>query len=289
MSKSKAKTIGITLGDPCGIGPEVIAKALTSLAADDLARLHLIGETSKFQPGRPSHESAQASLEYLKTAVRLLKAGQIDALVTGPVWKEGITDLGIKFQGHTEFLAQAFAVKKFEMMFVTPKLKTVTITRHIPLHSVSRAITTHRVLDAILLTHQVLQKIFKIKKPAMAVCGLNPHAGEGGTIGKEEVNSIIPAIKKAKQKNINVTGPLAADTLFSPEIAGCYDVVIAMYHDQGIIPVKALYFTTLVNFTIGLPFVRTSPAHGTAFNIAGKNKANPSSMIEAIKLALRLS
>jgi len=174
-------------------------------------------------------------------------------------------------------------------MFVADKLKTVLATRHIPLSRVSKKITPALLTEVIHLAAVALQNYFKIKNPAIAVCGLNPHAGENGEMGKEEIQTIIPALQKIKRNGIDVRGPFSADTLFYPPISQKYDAIISMYHDQGLIAIKSLYFKNLVNLTIGLPFVRTSPAHGTAFDIAGKNKADPSSMQAAIKLALQLS
>jgi 4-hydroxythreonine-4-phosphate dehydrogenase len=225
---------------------------------------------------------------YIEKAIELLKQKEITALVTAPVCKETITALGKNFHGHTEFLAEAFRVTNFDMMFVTKTLRTVIVTRHLALREVSPALTGEKIGQTIHLANDALQKYFRIKRPRIAVCGVNPHAGEGGTIGREELTTIIPAIEKAKAKGLLISGPLSADTLFTPMVAKDYDVIIAMYHDQGLIPVKTLYFRNVVNLTIGLPFIRTSPAHGTAFNIAGRNKADPSSMMESIRLAARL-
>ena len=312
MLKSRPK-IGITIGDPCGIGPEVVAKALMNLSDQDLGanfcvigdyhvfsdyyphfkRNHFIDlkniDLQHFIPGKGGRVSGQASFDFLTHAVQLLKEKKIQGLVTAPVSKEAISSIGVKFHGHTEFLADSFDVKKFAMMFITESLKTVVVTRHVPLRKVSQILTKQNIYETILLTSQVLRQFFKKPNARIAVCGLNPHAGEGGKIGKEEILKIIPAIKKASHRGINLSGPLAADTLFSPVIAQHFDAVIAMYHDQGLIPVKTLYFSQLVNLTAGLPFIRTSPAHGTAFDIAGKNKADPQSMIAAIKLAATLS
>ncbi len=281
--------IGITLGDPAGVGPEVIAKSLAKPSIQKLGHFKIIGNPSpKIKPGRPDQHSAQASLAYLQKAVELLKSRKINALVTAPVCKEAITALGKPFHGHTEFLAHAFHVKNFEMMFVSKALRTIIVTRHIPIQRVSRSITLTKVYNTILLANKSLKEHFKIKRPRIAVWGLNPHAGEGGSMGQEEITKIIPSIHKAQREGIHVQGPFPADTLFSPDTTRGYDVIISMYHDQGLIPVKTLYFNQLVNLTIGLPFIRTSPAHGTAFDIAGKNKADPSSMSEAIKLAAKL-
>jgi 4-hydroxythreonine-4-phosphate dehydrogenase len=308
----KKPIIGITLGDPAGIGPEVVAKSLRQPAIAKLANFVLIGDKSIYQRysskipakscfldlkqisfrdirlGQPNRHSASASLVYLNEAIRLLKQRKINALVTAPVCKEAITDLGQPFHGHTEFLADAFRIKDYDMMFVTKTLRTVIVTRHLAIKDIPKALSKDKILKTIKLTNISLQKYFGIRKPRIGVAGLNPHAGEGGTIGKEELTAIIPAIKSAKEKGIRIAGPLAADTLFTPTVGKEYDCVIAMYHDQGLIPIKTLYFRNVVNLTVGLPFIRTSPAHGTAFNIAGKNKADPSSMSEAIRLAAAL-
>jgi len=313
ISTSSNKVIGITLGDPAGIGPEVLAKSLANPRLRNTAQFILIGDSTvlnrylkkiprhcrlidlknisptQYRCGQPSKHSAQASLDYLNRAIELSKAKQIDALVTAPVCKEAICSLGIRFSGHTEFLAESFGIKKVGMMFVTKTLKTVITTRHIPLNQVSHHVTKDLVGATISLTDKALKQYFRMPRPHIAVCGLNPHAGEGGTIGKEEIQTIIPAIQKAQRQHIHVNGPYSADTIFLPENSKKFDGIIAMYHDQGLIALKSLGFQNLVNLTLGLPFVRTSPAHGTAFDIAGKNKADPDSMTAAILLACQLA
>ena len=313
MSKSSNKWIGITLGDPGGIGPEVVAKAFNDPATRHSARFILIGDypvykkyssilyptcifedvkhtpLNRLKIGRPSKEGAQASLIYLNRAIQLLKAKEISSLVTAPVCKETISSIDKNFVGHTEYLAENFKVKEVGMMFVSKKFRIMLVTHHIPLNKVSAFINQKNILETIKLSHLSLKRTFKIQRPRIAVCGLNPHAGEKGILGKEEITKIIPAIKQAQRDHINVQGPFAADTLFAPRITQHFDAIIAMYHDQGLIPAKALDFSHVVNLTVGLSFIRTSPAHGTAFDIAGKNKADPSSMKEAIKLASRLS
>ena len=314
MSKSKNNiTVGITLGDPTGIGPEVVAKALHQPSIRRLANFVIIGDgiifqrflkkkypnlifedlrnpfAAKLKSGCPGRPSAQAALSYLNRAIQLIKTKNIDTLVTAPLSKEYICDLGYNFAGHTEYLASAFGVKKFGMMFVGPKFRIIIATRHIPLKKVPSAINARNIFETLQLTHQALKHLFHIPHAAIGVCGLNPHAGERGRMGEEEKTKIIPAIKKANRLGIRVTGPFAADTLFIMNRYQKFDAIVAIYHDQGLIPIKTLFFTRLVNLTIGLPFIRTSPAHGTAFDIAGKNKANPGSMVEAIKLAIDLS
>ncbi len=311
MTHARRPRIGVTLGDPAGIGPEIIARCLKSKSLTGSAEFVLIGSRDvaaqngiresrrcriddplplrkTVRPGAPTTETARASLRYIERAVELIKSKEIDAIATGPVSKEAISALGTKFQGHTEFLAAAFNVKKFEMMFVSKKMRTIVVTRHIPVKALSRAITKEKVYATICLADEALKKFYKIKHPLIGVCGLNPHAGEGGRIGDEEIKHILPAVQKAQKKGIKVSGPFAADTIFSPLTAGSFDLVVAMYHDQGLIPVKTLYFNELVNVTVGLPFPRTSPAHGTAFNIAGQNKADPLSMKTAIEIAVQM-
>ncbi len=300
------------MGDPAGIGPEIIAKTLRTSALRQCGKILIIGDSSVFQryqtkfpgnctfldlkllaknavrPGRGDDVAARASLGYLHKAVQLLQTGTIHALVTAPVSKENISALGHFFQGHTEFLAQAFRCRHVEMMFVARNLRVILLTRHIPITQVSSMINKKSLLKTIRTAHATLLRHFKIKNPRIAVCGLNPHASEGGRIGDEEQRYIQPAVSRAREDGINVSGPFAADTLFAPHNSKNFDLIIAMYHDQGLIGIKSLYFDDLVNTTIGLPFVRTSPAHGTAFNIAGKNKAHPGSLLASIKLAAQL-
>ena len=301
------------MGDPCGIGPEIIAKALSNPSVHKLGKFQIIGDLQVFKKysqnslkncsfidlknfniaririGKPNKKAGEASLAYLDTALSLLKAKKLSALITGPVCKEAVQMLDPKFKGHTEYLANFFNVKKFDMMFVTQNLKVVIATRHVCIKNVSSLITIKSLCQTIRLTLESLKKQFKLKNPKIAICGLNPHAGEGGKIGREEQQVIIPAIKRIRKISTNIVGPFAADTLFCPFNIKKYDAVIAMYHDQGLVPIKASAFNSLVNLTIGLPIIRTSPAHGTAFDIVGKNKADPSSMIESIRLAAHLS
>ncbi len=285
ISRSSKPRVIITMGDPSGIGPEVVLKALASPEVKGLADFFVIGETS----AKTGAAAGFASIEYIDKAIELLKAGKADALVTGPVNKASIKKAGFKnFQGHTEYLADKFKVKNFAMMFVGKSLKVTLATRHIPLKNVPRILNSSGIYNAISLTHKSLKEFFGISSPRIAVCGLNPHAGEAGAFGDEEKRIISPAIKKAAASMKNIIGPVSADAAFHDAINKKYDAVIAMYHDQGLAPFKALYFTSGVNLTLGLPFVRTSPDHGTAFDIAGKGVADPSSMIAAIKLAVIL-
>ncbi|MFT7538098.1 MAG: 4-hydroxythreonine-4-phosphate dehydrogenase [Lysobacterales bacterium] len=300
--------IGITLGDPAGIGAEVVAKALAKRATGINANFTIIGNqllfdryfkksknitfkslsSRKHKAGKSTKYSGQESIEYLDQAIRLLKDKKIDRLVTAPICKEAICLTQPKFTGHTEYLADAFKSRNVGMFFVAPKLRVQIATRHIPLKDVPNALTQKLIQDNLNLMASTLKDLYGIKCPTIAVCGLNPHAGESGIIGDDEIKTIIPAINKVKGKGYKVLGPLPADTLFQTSKFDTFDAVLAMYHDQGLIPIKTLYFDELVNLTIGLPIIRTSPAHGTAFDIAGKDKANPASMNAAIKLAIGL-
>jgi len=314
-NRNTRPNIGISIGDPAGIGPEIISRALTNKEVLRLADFTIIGdsfvfkrlgqyqkiaarstlidlgniETKLFKFGKINVTNARASVAYIDKAMELIKEGEIDGLVTAPVNKESINRSGIRFIGHTEYIARKMHTHDFAMMFVTPALKVVLASRHIPLAEVSKYLTKENIYKTMRLTIRALKNNFKINRPSIAVCGLNPHAGEGGYLGREEKDKIIPAIERIKKEfSCNIQGPLASDTLFYFAKKKIFDAVIAMYHDQGLIPLKLLSFKNAVNLTIGLSFIRTSPAHGTAYNIAGKNEADPGSMIEAIKLAARL-
>ncbi|MBF0503722.1 MAG: 4-hydroxythreonine-4-phosphate dehydrogenase PdxA [Candidatus Omnitrophica bacterium] len=295
-NKRALPSIAITMGDPRGIGPEVIRRALSKKSLLGQGRFIVIG--NKKILGRvpslvqvlevPYETAGEGSLKFLDRAVALIKEKTVDALVTAPVSKEAVSLYHKGFVGHTEYLAQAFGVRRFDMMFIAPYVRLTILTRHVPLRNVPDLISVPVVFDSIILMAQTLKKRFRVRSPKIAVLGLNPHAGEGGLLGSEDIKYILPAIRKARACGINTIGPLPADTFFAFQTCP-YDGIIAMYHDQGLAPLKAVYMKDLVNLTAGLPFVRTSPAHGTAFNIAGKNKADPSSMTAAIKLACELS
>ncbi|MFC1590614.1 4-hydroxythreonine-4-phosphate dehydrogenase PdxA [Candidatus Omnitrophota bacterium] len=228
------------------------------------------------------------SVEYVSKAVKLLRSGIGDALVTAPIHKASAGKAGFRFAGHTEYLAHLTKTKKFAMMLIGGMLKVTLVTRHVPLKEVSAAISEKAVREAIEMTHDTLLKKFKIRSPRIGVAGLNPHAGEGGMLGKEE-RAIEKAIAGSSRKIGNLIGPRPPDVIFHEAYSGQYDAVVAMYHDQGLIPLKMLYFKTGVNLTLGLPFIRTSPDHGTALEIAGRGIADPDSMKEAIKLACSLA
>jgi len=294
------RSIVITMGDPGGIGPEVVRKALAQKSLLKKGHFIVVGDKKILGRIHPSVEvvdiryttAGEGSLKFLDKAIDLIKAGAADALVTAPLCKEAVSRYHKNFKGHTEYLAEAFEVKNFDMMFIAPHVRLTIVTRHVPLKEVPGLITQKAVFDSIALMAKTLKEKFKIRNPEIAVLGLNPHAGEGGLLGSEDVKSILPAIRKAKAHGINATGPISPDTFFAfrcyPGGRNPYDGIIAMYHDQGLAPLKGLYMKELVNFTAGLPFVRTSPAHGTAFDIAGKNKADPSSMLHALNLACEL-
>ncbi len=300
MLKSNDKVVAITMGDPRGIGAEVIRKALAALRPGDRSRPRFMVIGNRKVLGRlpacvavvdvPYKQAAEGSLKYLQKAVAMIKEGAADALVTAPLSKEAVSLYHKGFVGHTEYLARAFGVKHFDMMFIAPRVRLTILTRHVPLRDVPKLISVPAVFGSIALMAKTLKERFKIASPKIAVLGLNPHAGEGGLLGGEEGRYIVPAIRKARRLGFNAVGPLPADTFFAfCKTGNPYDGIIAMYHDQGLAPLKGMYMKELVNLTVGLPFVRTSPAHGTAFDIAGKNKADPSSMLAAIKLACQLA
>ncbi len=282
------------MGDPDGIGPEVIVKALQSRSIPPRFAFIVVGDQKRlkhlpaFVPvlNVPYRTAGEGALKFLDKSIALIKSGQARALVTAPLSKEAVSRYAKNFKGHTEYLAQAFGVKRFDMMFVAPGLRLTIVTRHVPLQRVPELITAQAVYNSIDLMARTLKEKFKIKAPQIVVLGLNPHAGEGGLLGREDLRSILPAIRKARARGIKVQGPLPADTFFA--FRQHCDGIIAMYHDQGLAPIKAMHMKDLVNFTAGLPFVRTSPAHGTAYDIAGQNKADASSMLAAIQLACRL-
>lgn len=299
-------TIGITIGDPSGIGPEVVVKALLSSNITKDANFIVIGDknvismytdslpcelldlknvdTKSLIMGKPSKDTGKASFEYIMEAFRLIKEKRIDVMTTGPICKSAIYNAGYKFIGHTELLA-SLTKKRVGMMFVAGNLRVVLATIHIPLSKVCKMVTKKRVYETITLTHQSLIKHFKIKEPRICVLSLNPHGGEDEIMGKEE-RIIMEAISDAHNNGIKAFGPYPPDTAFLQKGFDCF---IAMYHDQGLIPLKLLAFDKAVNFTMGLDFIRTSPDHGCAFDIAGKNEANPESMTSALNLAFELS
>ncbi len=307
------------MGDPAGIGGEIICKSINDIGSKSIpviigdmsvirdmeSRLGIKHQTfkrfnegkkgdiefidkgyiKKIQYGISRKEYGRASYEYIIEALRIIKAGHADALVTCPINKASIHNAGVDFPGHTEILADFFHVKEYVMMMANRKMRVSLVTIHIPLKEVPPAITKDRVLSCIDVTNRYLKGHFRIKNPIIKICGLNPHAGEDGIMGNEEI-FIKEAINEAIASGIDARGPFPADTLFYK--IDCH-AFIAMYHDQGLIPVKTVDFPRTVNITLGLPFIRTSPGHGTGFDIAGKGIADQSGFIEAFKVAERLS
>jgi len=304
------------MGDPSGIGAQIILKALSRLKTN--ANIVIIGDRfvfekarqlcalaptgagtadlfvdlnnvrrEKFKFGRLSKENGKASLEYIDKALELIKDKKIDCLVTCPVSKEAINKSGFAFSGHTEYLAEKSNTADFVMMLLNRKLKTVLLTRHLPVKRVSSHINSNRLLSTITITYKGLKKYFSIKSPRIVICGLNPHASDNGVIGSEENNIIKPAIKKLAKDFPGLTGPVSADIAITKTVRKQFDCCVAMYHDQALIALKLLGYNKGANITLGLPFVRTSPLHGTAFDIAATCKAKPDSLIEAIKLAIK--
>lgn len=234
--------------------------------------------------GKEKAVFGKASVEYIKTAYDLVRTNTVDCIVTAPINKAAVNKAGFKFAGHTEYLASLSGVKKIVMMLAGGPLRISLVTRHIPISEVTRYLTAQTIIDTIKITIDALKKDFKIPRPKIGVCALNPHSGEGGILGKEEIRVISPAVKKFRKTD--VMGPIAADALFYDAYRGKFDGVICLYHDQGLIPLKMVARDSGVNITLGLGFVRTSPDHGTAFDIAGKGMADSRSMEEAIKLAV---
>lgn len=236
-------------------------------------------------PGRPDPQWGSATLDYIRLAAKAALKGQVEAMVTCPISKEMIRNLRPTFTGHTEYLAHLSKSRSFGMMLAGQRLKVSLVTIHLSLKKALRILDIKKILTTIELTHQTMTRWFGIKEPHIAVAGLNPHAGEQGAFGSEEKTIIVPAIQAAQGQGMRISGPYPADTLFYWAAQGRYDAVVALYHDQGLIPLKLLHFDTAVNITMGLPFIRTSVDHGTAFDIAGKGLANPESLTQAILLA----
>jgi 4-hydroxythreonine-4-phosphate dehydrogenase len=310
-------TVAITVGDPAGIGPEVVLKALADRAVSGLAHwvivgdaaiLHLVEaltgpvlaslpnaqlldlhqlEPSQLAMGRLSAACGRAALEYVRVATRLCLEGKAAALVTAPVNKEAVAISGEDFRGHTEYIAQLCGASEPRMLLVSDRLRVVHVSTHVSLRKACD-LDSRKVFRTIELGHQALQ-LLGFDRPRIAVCGLNPHAGEHGLFGDEDANLILPAVKSAQAAGLQCEGPLPADTLFLKAARGEYDLVVAMYHDQGHIPIKLLDFEHAVNVSLGLPIIRTSVDHGTAFDIAGKNQADPASMKAAMKLATMMA
>lgn len=279
----------ITLGDPAGIGPEIIEKCLASSELPRGFTFTVLGDPSAAQAGMPTTESAAAALAALHQAARRLRETDAAAVVTGPVSKEALQSVGFPHPGQTEFFAAELGAKKHGMLLTGPTLTVGLATVHCALAEVPALLTTASIVEIGELTAHFLKKR-GISQPQIAVCGLNPHAGENGCFGQEEIEIISPAIHQLNQINLaHFTGPHVPDAIFRDAAQGRHHAVIAMYHDQGLIPLKLLDFDEAVNVTLGLTKPRTSPDHGTAFAIAGKNLASHSSMLAAIRLACELS
>jgi 4-hydroxythreonine-4-phosphate dehydrogenase len=322
--------LGITLGDPTGVGPEVVLKALAARPVSDPVRYLLFGDPALadslneslglsvsllpfthwqaqgrffirnplpdplppgLAPGSPV--AARAAVAWLADAAQCCLHGELDGLITGPVNKEAIIRSGHVFVGQTEFLSQMSPTSSFAMMLLGQDdrgrwLRVALASTHVPIRQVADHLTQPKIEQVIELAADACAKL-RLQRARIGVCGLNPHAGEGGKMGSEELALIGPAVTNARQRGLDVVGPLPADTLFHQAYRGDFDVVVAMYHDQGLAPLKMIAFDTGVNWTLGLPFVRTSPDHGTAYDIVGQGKASPASMIAAINLARSLA
>ena len=275
-----SRRIGITLGDVAGIGPEIVAKALASRKLDKRFDYEVIGN--------PRTKRRADAADWIVDGAKRCLAGELAALVTAPISKQLLRDAGYPFEGHTELLAHIARTKRFAMMLVGGPLRVALATIHVPIAKVPRLLSARRIIEVIELSHDVCKR-FGIRRPKIGVAGLNPHAGEDGLLGDEERRIIAPAVRRVAHRLPGVSGPWPADTLFHKAYHGGFDAVVAMYHDQGLAPLKMIAFDSGVNLTLGLPFVRTSPDHGTAFDIAGKGIANPASMIAAINLAAQLA
>ena len=334
MKSEAIPTIAITTGDPAGIGPEVVLKALTDQELLNIARWVVIGDAAifdmigeriglkppngivqdrgriaaqwsgykagqvclldlrqlepiQFTIGKLSAACGHAALEYVRTATQLCLDGQVDAMVTAPLNKEAVTLTGQSFTGHTEFIADLSGATDSRMLLVNDHLRVIHVSTHCPLRNACE-LEPSRILRTIQLGNEALQSL-GFTEPRIAVCGLNPHAGENGLFGNEDLELIVPAIQSAQDMGMICEGPFPADTIFIKAVRGGYDLVVAMYHDQGHVPMKLLDFEHTINVSLGLPIIRTSVDHGTAFDIAGKNQADPSSLKAAMKLAITMS
>ena len=278
--------LGLTTGDPAGVGPELIEKCLADPGLPATCGYRVIGTSAGHQPGRPTAGSARTAWDALEEAARLLKGGEIQGVMTAPVAKQGLHEAGFSFPGQTEFFAARSGTENFAMCLTGGPLTVALATIHLPLREVPSALRPEEIVRVGKLLHDFLQKRLG-HKPRIAVAGLNPHAGEHGRFGDEDGGIIAPAVAALAAAG-NFTGPLSPDTVFHRAAAGEFDGVLCMYHDQGLIPLKLLAFDTGVNLTLGLPFPRTSPDHGTAFDLAGTGRADHRSMLAAIKLAAEL-
>ncbi|GAB1402365.1 4-hydroxythreonine-4-phosphate dehydrogenase PdxA [Elusimicrobiota bacterium] len=302
--------VAITIGDPAGIGPEIVFRAVNSLKVQRVCSPVIFGDKKtinkylktckfnvecvyssnfkeKYKIGRPSEISGLIAYEAIKKATESCIKGFTKSLVTAPVSKESFKFAGLKAPGHTELLAELTNTENYCMMMICGDINSVMVTRHLPLNAISNNLTTENIISTIKTASDFIRR-YK-KNPKIIVCALNPHAGDNGILGPEEQEIIIPAVKQLKKEKYNADGPLPADVVWGQLNKTKYDLVAGMYHDQIMIPLKLINSQKIINVTAGLPFVRTSPGHGTAFDIAGKNKADASSMIEAIIFASKIS
>jgi len=332
MTDNQKPIIGVTMGDPAGVGPEITCKMFADKTVFAFCRPLVVGDSSslnegmkvgkvalqlnsinkpsdgKFVPGiidvidlhnvdisslrmgEPQAMAGKACVEYIKKAVELATHREIDAIVTGPINKKAMNMGGYKYSGHTELLADLTGTKDFAMLLVTGPLKVIHVSTHVSLVEAIRRVQKDRIVTVIKLADQALREL-GVPHPRVAVAGLNPHAGEDGMFGNEEIDTIAPAIEAAKKTGIDVSGPIAPDTIFMRAKKGEFDVVVAMYHDQGHVAIKMLGFELGVNVSIGLPIIRTSVDHGTAYRRAGRKlgTGDPSSLIEATRLAAQMA
>jgi 4-hydroxythreonine-4-phosphate dehydrogenase len=328
MTDTSLPRLGITLGDPAGIGPEVAAKALADEHTARLARFVVFGcplvkwvelggkvpsfvthahplaewdghntgvelvypdaDLQGLPVGAPSAAGGEAAVRFVLAAVEAAQRGWIDAIVTGPISKEAVRMAGYPWPGHTELLAEKFGTAQVAMMFAGGPFRVILVTIHLALAEAIRQITVERIVKACRLGSEALRRWFGVDVPRVGVCGLNPHASEAGRFGHEEREIIGPAIEQAGAEGIAAFGPLAPDTAFYQAARGRFDLIVAMYHDQGLIPIKTVAFEDSVNITVGLPVIRTSVDHGTAYDIAGRGEANPASLKAAIRMAVEM-
>lgn len=309
MEKPK---IAVTIGDPAGIGPETVLRAINSLEVQRVCSPIILGDKSilekyfnvnsskasfqitsdykrKISPGKPSKISGLIACDAIKEAVKLCMQNIAAAMVTAPVSKESFKLAGMPYSGHTELLADLTKTKRYCMMMVCGGINSVMVTRHLPVSEISKYLTKKDIISTVKTAGNFIKQISG-EKPKIIICGLNPHAGDNGILGKDEKGTIIPAVKELTAKtDFDIHGPVAADAAWAKTVKKEFDLIVAMYHDQVMIPLKIINPKKVVNVTAGLPFVRTSPGHGTAFDIAGKNKADSSSITEAILFAVKAS
>lgn len=299
--------IGVTLGDPAGVGPEVLDRALEHLGAKGLLRLYgpdvLVRDLARRFPwcvpvatssgldgvevGRYTSASGRASILALEAAIGDLASGEVRALVTGPISKTALVESGLDFPGQTEWVAQATGAERFAMMLMGPRLRVTLVTTHLALRDVPAALSQRAIEVAVVLTYDFLRDHLRIGSPRIGVLGLNPHCSDQGRFGDEEGRIIAPAVEALARRGAEVRGPLSADTAFHRALSGEFDAIVAMYHDQGLGPLKTVHFEDAINVTLGLPRLRCSPDHGPAFDLAGKGRASHASMLAALRLALR--